>query len=384
MPVAPNHLRPGVENIQRGPDPASARIRVVADPAPTGSPHGRSRRGNRRRTWGRVKPPRAAIYQKTLRRQPGGCDCDRAHGRTAGGGAGSLVPRGRAASSRPAEVPRTSSRPSSRRARVASRSPWLAPCVPGGSPIEWAPMNAPAANSDPLTPLSLLQRTLRVFPQKTALVHGRTRQSWQEFGGFCGRFAGALERARVGPGDRVALLAPNVPALLAAHFAVPRLGAALVTVNTRLSPAEVGYILDHSGAKVVLVDPELASKRRGGAGRPARTPEAREPRGSRVGRRRDAARGAVVRRVPGRRARAGDGCRRRRRRPHAVDQLHVGHDGTPEGRDLHAPRRAAERARRGDRAPAGARLRLPVDPAALPLQRLVLPVGGDGRWRART
>jgi fatty-acyl-CoA synthase len=116
------------------------------------------------------------------------------------------------------------------------------------------------ANRDPLTPLSLLERTVRVFPGKTALIHGRTRQTWAEFGGFCGRFAGALQRAGVGPGDRVAVLAPNVPALLAAHFAVPRLGAALVAVNTRLSPAEVGYILDHSGAKVVMADPELASK----------------------------------------------------------------------------------------------------------------------------
>jgi fatty-acyl-CoA synthase len=116
------------------------------------------------------------------------------------------------------------------------------------------------ANRDPLTPLSLLERSLRVFPQKTAVIHGSRRSSWAEFGEQCGRFAGALSRAGVGPGDRVAVLAPNVPALLAAHFAVPRLGAALVAINTRLSPGEVGYILDHSGAKVVLADPELASK----------------------------------------------------------------------------------------------------------------------------
>jgi fatty-acyl-CoA synthase len=116
------------------------------------------------------------------------------------------------------------------------------------------------ANRDPLTPLSLLERSLRVFPGKTAVVHGRQRASWAEFGEQCGRFAGALSRAGVGPGDRVAVLAPNVPALLAAHFAVPRLGAALVAINTRLSPGEVGYILDHSGAKVVIADPELASK----------------------------------------------------------------------------------------------------------------------------
>jgi fatty-acyl-CoA synthase len=121
-------------------------------------------------------------------------------------------------------------------------------------------MTAPAANRDPLTPLALLERTLRVFPGKTAVVHGEARWTYAEFGALCGRMAGALERAGVGPGDRVAVLAPNVPAQLAAHFAVPRLRAALVAINTRLSSGEVGYILEHSGAKVVLVDPELAPR----------------------------------------------------------------------------------------------------------------------------
>jgi len=121
-------------------------------------------------------------------------------------------------------------------------------------------MSAPAANRDPLTPLALLARTVRVFPGKTAVFHGDARWTWAEFAAYCGRFAGALARAGVGPGDRVAVLAPNVPAALAAPFAIPRLGAALVAINTRLSPAEVGYILDHCGAKVVLVDPELAPR----------------------------------------------------------------------------------------------------------------------------
>ena len=76
--------------------------------------------------------------------------------------------------------------------------------------------------------------------------------------------------------------------------------------------------------------------------------------------------------------------RRRRRGPRHVDQLHVGHDGAAEGRHVHAPRRVPERARRGDRARARPRQRLPVDAAALPRQRLVLPVGGHrGGRRAR-
>jgi fatty-acyl-CoA synthase len=118
---------------------------------------------------------------------------------------------------------------------------------------------------DPLTPLSFLERTLRVFPDKTAVVYGDRRWTWAGFAELVGRFAGALLRAGVEPGDRVAVLAPNVPALLAAHFAVLRVRAALVAINTRLAPDEVGYILDHSGSRVVLVDPELAPRVAGAA-----------------------------------------------------------------------------------------------------------------------
>jgi fatty-acyl-CoA synthase len=120
-------------------------------------------------------------------------------------------------------------------------------------------MPALSVSRDELTPLAFLDRTLRVFPDATAVVYGDQRQSWAAFSEHVGRFAGALLRAGVEPGDRVAVLAPNVPALLAAHFAVLRVRAVLVAINTRLSPDEVGYILDHSGAKIVLVDPELAS-----------------------------------------------------------------------------------------------------------------------------
>ncbi len=116
----------------------------------------------------------------------------------------------------------------------------------------------PAVHRDPLSPLVLLERTLRVFPEKLALVHGSTRWSWARFAEEVGRLAGALARAGVGLGDRVAFLAPNVPALLAAHFAAPLVGAPLVAINTRLKAAEVGYILNHSGAKLAFVDPELA------------------------------------------------------------------------------------------------------------------------------
>jgi fatty-acyl-CoA synthase len=116
------------------------------------------------------------------------------------------------------------------------------------------------ASYEPLTPLVFLERTVRVFPNKTAVVYGGNRWTYAQFAERVGRFAGALIRAGVEPGDRVAVLAPNVPELLEAHFAVLRVRAVLVAINTRLQAGEVGYILDHSGARVVLVDPELAPR----------------------------------------------------------------------------------------------------------------------------
>lgn len=112
---------------------------------------------------------------------------------------------------------------------------------------------------DPLTPTALLQRTLRVFPDREAIVHGPLRWTWRRFADEVGRLAGGLERAGVGPGDRVAVLLPNTPVHLAAHFAAPLLTAPLVSINTRLAPKEVEYILRHSGSKVLLVDPELVA-----------------------------------------------------------------------------------------------------------------------------
>ena len=113
-------------------------------------------------------------------------------------------------------------------------------------------------SSDPLTPLAFFERTVRVFPDKTAVVYGSQRFTWSEFADHVGRLASALIRAGVEPGDRVAFLMPNVPTLLAAHFAVLQVRAVLVTINTRLMADEIRYILEHSGAKIVFVDPELA------------------------------------------------------------------------------------------------------------------------------
>jgi fatty-acyl-CoA synthase len=111
---------------------------------------------------------------------------------------------------------------------------------------------------DALTPLVFLQRTLRVFPERTAVVHGGLRWTYARFAEEVGRMGAALRRAGVENGDRVAILAPNTPWHLAAHFAAPLIGAPLVSINIRLAAREVAYILDHSGARVLLIDPEYA------------------------------------------------------------------------------------------------------------------------------
>ncbi|MBI5877611.1 MAG: long-chain-fatty-acid--CoA ligase [Chloroflexi bacterium] len=109
-----------------------------------------------------------------------------------------------------------------------------------------------------LTPLSFLDRSLRTFPDKTAVVHGSLRYTYRQFAERVYRLAGALRAAGVQPGDRVAFLCPNTPPMLEAHFGVPLTGAILVAINTRLSRDEIGYILNHAEVKLLFVDSELA------------------------------------------------------------------------------------------------------------------------------
>ncbi|KXX59624.1 long-chain-fatty-acid--CoA ligase [Rhodococcus sp. LB1] len=109
-----------------------------------------------------------------------------------------------------------------------------------------------------LTPLSFLQRSATVYADNVAVVHGKTSWTYEELAAKVERRARMLRASGVRPGDRVAYLMPNVPEMLAAHFAVPLAGAVLVAINTRLAPDEVRYILDHSGATVLVVDSEYA------------------------------------------------------------------------------------------------------------------------------
>ncbi len=111
-----------------------------------------------------------------------------------------------------------------------------------------------------LTPLSFLERAAIAFPDKTAVVHNDRTMTYSELAGLTTRVARSLQTMGVTADDRVAFLCPNIPEMLVAHFAVPLLGAVLVAVNTRLSPEEIRYILDHSGARVLVGDTELLAR----------------------------------------------------------------------------------------------------------------------------
>jgi fatty-acyl-CoA synthase len=111
-----------------------------------------------------------------------------------------------------------------------------------------------------LTPLAFLERSAITFPEKTAIIHRDRQITYREMAGLATRVARSLPALGVGAGDRVAFLCPNIPEMLIAHFAVPLLGAVLVAVNTRLSPEEIRYILDHSGSKILVGDTELLAR----------------------------------------------------------------------------------------------------------------------------
>ena len=111
-----------------------------------------------------------------------------------------------------------------------------------------------AANYVALTPLSHLRRAADVFARREALVYGSTRRSYADYAQRVTRLAASLAAHGLRSGDVVATLLPNIPAHAEAHFAVPACGGVLNAINTRLDVDTVAYILDHGGAKVVLVD----------------------------------------------------------------------------------------------------------------------------------
>lgn len=114
------------------------------------------------------------------------------------------------------------------------------------------------ANHTPLSPLSFIERTAEVYPDRLAIVHGELRQTWGQTYARCRRLASSLRRAGIGKNDTVAVMLPNTPPMVEAHFGVPMAGAVLNALNTRLDPETIAFMLDHGEAKAVIVDPEFA------------------------------------------------------------------------------------------------------------------------------
>jgi len=130
--------------------------------------------------------------------------------------------------------------------------------MPGHTTADPFDLPRTAANYAPLSPLSFLARTAAVYPDRLAVVHGERRLSWRETYARCRRLASALASRGIGKGDTVAVMAPNIPAALEAHFGVPMAGAVLNTLNIRLDAETIAYILKHGEARVLLTDCEFA------------------------------------------------------------------------------------------------------------------------------
>lgn len=115
----------------------------------------------------------------------------------------------------------------------------------------------PDFSFEALTPSAFLARSGKVYADRCAIIDGDQRFTYAQFHERALRLAGALERAGVKPGDRVAILAPNSHVMLEAHFGVPLSGAVLVALNYRLTAVDLAYIVEHSGATILIYDAEL-------------------------------------------------------------------------------------------------------------------------------
>ncbi len=235
-----------------------------------------------------------------------------------------------------------------------------------------------------LTPLSFLERSAMVFPDRSAIRYRERTVGYAEMADHATRLARALQAGGIQPGDRVAYLCPNLPEMLIAHFGVPLAGGVLVAINTRLAPEEIRYILEHSGARVLVGDTELlapltdvVADLRDGEGGVLEEVVAIVD---------DQADGVVVDLAfaatpyPDLLARGSD-------EPmpwtvddeqrHDLDQLHVGDDRSAQRGHVLPPRRVPQRRRGADPQSSQSRERVPLDAPDVPLQRLVHDVGGD-------
>lgn len=115
-----------------------------------------------------------------------------------------------------------------------------------------------AANYCALTPLTFLERAAAIYPDKTAIIYETRRLSYRTFYNRCCQLANAITAAGIKPGDTVAVMLPNIPEMLEAHYGIPMTGAVLNAINTRLDPQTVAHILNHGEAKLLITDREFS------------------------------------------------------------------------------------------------------------------------------
>ena len=126
------------------------------------------------------------------------------------------------------------------------------------TPIYETGLDKTAANYQPLTPLSFLDWAARVYPDRTAVIHGPYRSTWRAVDQRCKRLATALMKLGIGKGDTVSIMSPNAPAMLEAHYGVPMSGAVLNSLNYRLDADTIAFILGHAEIKVLITDREFS------------------------------------------------------------------------------------------------------------------------------
>src|SRR6202165_4949404 len=114
------------------------------------------------------------------------------------------------------------------------------------------------ANYQPLTPLGFLERAAAVFPDHTAIIHGKLRRNYAEFYARTRRLASALAKRGIKRDDTVSVMLANTPAMLECHYGVPMTQGVLNTLNTRLDAAIIAFSLDHAEAKVLITEREFS------------------------------------------------------------------------------------------------------------------------------
>ena len=114
-----------------------------------------------------------------------------------------------------------------------------------------------AANYEALSPLTFLERSASIYPDKLAVVHGEVRRTWAETYERCRRLASALVKEGIKPGDTVSMMCPNLPEHFEAHFGVPMAGAVLNSINTRLDAPAVAFIIKHAETKILFTEREM-------------------------------------------------------------------------------------------------------------------------------